>query len=262
MHSSISQDNPFGVSPHALVWEFIKKHGGSKRHLDYGTHDGFVLEKLAETGLVVDGFGVDLNVSSIERGKATCQNGRVTLRVIRKGEPLPFQPEEFDTVSILGVIEHVADQKGLLQKLLLVLKPGGELIVLVPGKHFFSFLDIGNFKFNFPRLHRWLYCATRGRAEYEERFVQCANGLYGDIELEKMWHEHFTHESLSTLLQSVGFEVHVQDGMGFFFRIIRLARHLSPSWLSNMLIPLENWDLVTFSQAEIFCVGRKPPESI
>jgi len=71
---------------------------------------------------------------------------------------LPFKDITFDRVSIISVIEHVADQHRAMHEISRILKPGGELILQVPNKYFFVDLHTG-----IPLLHcfpssikRWL----------------------------------------------------------------------------------------------------------
>ena len=120
----------------------------------------------------------------------------------------------------MDVLEHVYNQAELLAELNRILTDGGKLIVTVPGQHLFSFLDRGNFKFLFPRLHRWYYCLKHSREEYEYRYVSNPDGLVGDISTKKRWHEHFSRDKLGKMLAEAGFNVIDFDGAGFFSQII------------------------------------------
>jgi ubiquinone/menaquinone biosynthesis C-methylase UbiE len=63
-------------------------------------------------------------------------------------QALPFKDVTFDRVSIISVIEHVANQHRAMQEISRILKPGGELILQVPNKYFFVDLHTG-----IPLLH-------------------------------------------------------------------------------------------------------------
>ena len=55
------------------------------------------------------------------------------LALARVGTALPFATGRFDSVSALDVLEHVADEAGTLAELHRVLRPGGLLVLTVPG---------------------------------------------------------------------------------------------------------------------------------
>src|SRR6185369_7919268 len=95
----------------------------------------------------------------------------------------------------------------------------GILIVTVPRQHVFSFLDRGNFKFRFPRLHRWYFCWRHSRQEYEYRYANNPDGLVGDISGAKRWHEHFTAKHLAEILAVSGFAVELFDGSALLRRV-------------------------------------------
>jgi hypothetical protein len=130
-------------------------------------------------------------------------------------------------------------------------------MIAVPGKHLFSFLDMGNWKFVFPRAHRAYYQLLFGNQAYVSRYSENSDGLIGDIEAEKSWHEHFSKSRLSSLLEAHGFEVLEIDGYGFFNRILINARYLLPGVVKKVLDPLITADKKLFSSAEIWAIGRK-----
>lgn len=47
---------------------------------------------------------------------------------------LPFETDFFDAVTMLAVIEHIADVESLLAETFRVLKPGGQLVLTTPKK--------------------------------------------------------------------------------------------------------------------------------
>src|SRR5690606_10729068 len=134
---------------------------------------------------------------------------------------------------------------------------GGHLLVAVPGKHLFSFLDLGNFKFVFPTFHKWAYTRFKSPEEYRRRYVECANGLFGDIEVAKMWHEHFSVAELSLLLEKCGFQVIRHDGTGFFRRVIYVGMVMMPSPLRRVGKWFVDLDSKYFSQAELVVLAQK-----
>ena len=220
MKTILSTNNPFRNTirlEHAFVWEFLNQQENKfEKILDYGSYNGNLLKELANSNLLKNGVGVDLN-------------------------------------------KHIHRQDVILSELNRILRPGGLLIVSVPGKHFFSFLDFGNWKFLFPRIHKLYILLRFGKSFYNERYVDCKNGLFGDIEVEKKWHEHFELNRLSELLANFGFITKESDGFGFFFRLIHNIHYLSP-FFKKHLYNLMKKDMIKYNEAEIFVAAEKLKE--
>ncbi len=264
MKTKIRKLNPFKNKrlEHAYVWEKVYDLNLKKNNikcLDYGGHDGMLIEELLKSNVINNGFTVDLNIDVINKNKNSLSKNHKMFD-IKKGESLPFEKEYFDLITIVGVIEHVYDQNSLLKEIYRVLKPDGRIIIAVPGKHLFSFLDFGNWKFIFPVFHKWYIVKKYGYEYYDYHYVKCANGLIGDVEKEKAWHEHFTHKSLNKLLLDNRIKVTHKDGFGFFYRIFHNIKWLLPSTkiIFNLLIKI---DSKIFSSAEIFIKGKKIDEN-
>ena len=254
MHTKISPDNPYGHNRQGFAWENVP--GNSVAHLDFGCYDGAFLNMLKDKniGRLV---GVDVSEEAVKKGQRLYPE--LEIIKIREATALPFDDGVFSSATILDVLEHVYEQTELLAELNRVLKDGGKLIVTVPGQHLFSFLDMGNFKFRFPRLHRWYYCLRHSREEYEYRYVSNPDGLTGDISAKKRWHEHFSREKLRRLLEKAGFGIIDFDGSGFFSRVIGnmnyFLRWIKPvhktfTWLGSI-------DTKLFESANLFCVAEK-----
>lgn len=233
----------------------LAREQGLLRVLDFGTFDGSLLSALDASRFLSSGLGVDVNAEAIESG-SVAPSPHVSLRSISKGEPIPLENDSVDAVTLIGVIEHVHDQERLLREIYRVLKVGGVLIVAVPGQHLFSFLDLGNLKFRFPRLHRRFYVWRHGLSSYKSRYVNSQTGLIGDIEIEKGWHEHFTLSSLCKLLEKNGFVIEETDGMGYFYRVIHNIYWISPVF-KNALDALMKRDLRKYEKAELFVLSVK-----
>lgn len=254
MRCRISPDNPYKYSRWGFAWECVPAN--TRAHLDFGCHDGQFISSLQskQTGRLV---GVDVSEQAILRGKERCPELEI-LQIV-PGAALPFNNGSFTSATILDVIEHVSDQAQVLGELNRTLETGGRLIVTVPGRHVFSFLDMGNLKFRFPKLHRWFYCRRYSRAEYEERYVSGRDGLVGDISAEKRWHEHFSRPKMRTLLAEAGFEVDAFDGTGLFARVIGNLMYFV-KWfkpLYRLLGRLREVDARLFESANLFCVATK-----
>ncbi|MBN2272181.1 MAG: class I SAM-dependent methyltransferase [Sedimentisphaerales bacterium] len=254
MRTRISPENPYGYDRRGFAWECIEAQ--SSAHLDFGCNDGRFLNSLKNKhiGRLA---GVDVSAEAIDRGRELYPD--LEIMHIRQATALPFDDGVFDSITIMDVLEHVTPQSELLVELNRVLKDDGKLVVTVPGRHVFSFLDMGNFKFRFPRLHKWYYRLGHSPQQYERRYVSNPDGLVGDISAEKCWHEHFSRLKLSDLLERGGFSVVFFDGDGFFRRLITPAEYflhrLKP--LMKVLRRLRDIDARSFESANLFCVAQK-----
>jgi SAM-dependent methyltransferase len=243
MKTTISPTNPFGVDliHWAYGWELIHDNDTV---LDYGCFDGKFLNTLRNSK-VVDVYGVDKNkdiVDSLNQGN-----------VFHIRKALPFPDGVFNVVTMFEVLEHVYDQRYVLSEIRRVLKDGGLLIMSMPRRHVFTFLDHGNWKYAFPRVHRYWYTRRHSAEEYHYRYVDNPSGLIGDVDKEKAWHQHFRAEELSDLLASSAFAVSSVDGYGLFMlplELIRMLRVPIPKWL-------DRFDTTRFNQAKLLCVARK-----
>ncbi len=258
MRIRISDLNPYGFTRHGYLWETLHKQP-SRNHLDYGAYDGSVIRTLVETGCAASASGVDINRGVVE-DNATGMPPGADLQSIERDRQLPFPDSVFETASLLDVIEHVADQGAVLREIHRVLRKGGRLVITVPGKHLFSFLDTGNLKFRFPQLHRTLYLRRHSLEEYERRYVNNPDGLIGDIERDKAWHQHFSHQELQLLLEDSGFNVVEMDGSGFFSRLFLPFRLISPGLLSSYWDRLLRLDARLFASTNLFCIAEKASE--
>lgn len=255
MRTSISAENPFGPNRLGFAWQHVPPD--AQAHLDFGCHDGTFLAALASKN-IARRVGIDCSLDAIEQ--ARLRHGNIEWLHSPRTVPLPFADATFDSISLLDVLEHVYEQRELLAELARVLKRGGCLIVTVPRQYALSFLDLGNLKFRFPRLHRWFYSLRHGAAAYRQRYLDNPDGLMGDVSARKRWHEHFRPQRLERMLNEQGLQVRVWDASGFFTRLI------SPLFLPLLaLAPLRAverrlvaWDIAHFASMNLYCVASKP----
>lgn len=109
---------------HLLRWATAGRRGG-ERLLDVGAASGILLKEAAARGL--DGVGV-------EPSRALAQRARDNGLVVYDGVlPHPeLDDATFDIVTLIDVVEHVADPITLLAECRRVLGPGGRLVVVTP----------------------------------------------------------------------------------------------------------------------------------
>jgi SAM-dependent methyltransferase len=256
MRTRISEANPFSYNRYGFLWEVLH-HIGPGRHLDYGAYDGRVLGELSRTGVIREGIGLDVNRDVVSQHQGALP-ANVRLCHIEKHAALPFPDGAFDSASMLDVLEHVHDQTFVLSQLHRVLKDDGYLVVTVPRRHVFSFLDTSNLKFRFPRLHETYhrFKLRESRDVYHARYRAGRDGMIGDIESEKRWHQNFTEEELGALLAGCGFTVAATDGSALFSRPFILLKALLPRG-ESLLSQIDRADARRFHAANLFCVAQK-----
>ena len=110
----------------ALIKQAVRPPRNAKL-LEIGCGTGHNLAMLGKFG-EVDALEVD----DIARGMAEERLGRPVLSA-----PLPelagLPDDRYDVVAALDVIEHIPDDKGALEGIARVLKPGGKLVMTVPA---------------------------------------------------------------------------------------------------------------------------------
>jgi SAM-dependent methyltransferase len=251
------KNNPFGYSPKGLVFEYFKKELNKEVNiLDFGCRNGDFLTALQKNNLFSKALGVDLDTNIIEVAKKN--NPNIDFQVITKNYKFPQADNFFDSITIIGVVEHVHDQVGLLKEIARLTKKNGLIFIAVPGKHLFSFLDMGNFKFRFPILHKFYCKLFMTEEEYHYKYVSNEFGCIGDIEAEKAWHEHFSRKSMQKLINEVeNLEIKTIDGLGFFYRILINTKYFLPSFLKKGIDKLILLDFKYFSVGELVFILKK-----
>lgn len=119
------------------VLKRVANLGPNARVLDAGCGTGGNLELLSQFGDVI---GMDVNNEALEiaRGKkfAPVVKGRLP-------DAMPFPKDHFDLIVLLDVLEHLDDDRRVVESVVRVLKPGGFLLLTVPA---FQFLWSGHDK--------------------------------------------------------------------------------------------------------------------
>jgi SAM-dependent methyltransferase len=244
---------PFDRHPLARYrWAWAQLAARTGRHLDLGVGDGtFTTALHRETKL--DVVAVDAHPDYLRELRAAEPH----LPLVRLGTALPFATAAFDSVSALDVLEHVADEAGTLAELHRVLRPGGLLVLTVPARHAFSVLDPDDAKLRLPRLHRTVYQRRFGRAEYERRFVDAANGLRGDMAWDRQEHTNYRAAELLAELAAAGFEPTGRDGAGLYWRLLQVPALLLPGRLARLLDAPQRLDARLFHRANLFLTASR-----
>jgi SAM-dependent methyltransferase len=241
-------DNPFRDHPTArYAWAFEQLVSRTGRHLDLGIGDGTFLSALTDrTALQV--VGADPHPGYL----ASFRAGRPDQPLARIGEELPFAEASFDSVTLLDVIEHTRDERSTLDEVHRVLRPGGLLVLTVPARHVFSFLDPDNAKLRLPRLHRAVYAARFGRDVYRQRFEDSSDGLRGDMAWDRAEHTNYRPSELLDLLCQAGFQPQTRDGANLFWRFLQVPALLAPQRARALFDAPLRMDGALFRSANLF----------
>jgi len=120
--------------------------------LDLGCGQGHLLQRLKKKGW--HEFGVEVSSDAVRFARSALR-----LNVVQgKAEDVQFPDDYFDAVVMWGVIEHLDDPRGVLQKVHRILRDGGLLFIYTPNAN--SFLH---------KMARLIYLGSGGRISYPLR---------------------------------------------------------------------------------------------
>jgi SAM-dependent methyltransferase len=117
----------------ALMFDSLDLRPGD-RLLDAGCGRGFFLYYVAALAPCrATGVDVELGHLGIALDRCGGRGGSVARAPI---DPLPFPSETFDKIIFSEVLEHLPDDRGGLDEVVRVLKPGGLLFLTVPNRDY------------------------------------------------------------------------------------------------------------------------------
>ncbi|MBF0446949.1 MAG: bifunctional 2-polyprenyl-6-hydroxyphenol methylase/3-demethylubiquinol 3-O-methyltransferase UbiG [Magnetococcales bacterium] len=128
--------------------EYIQTHlGGSPganlsglKLLDIGCGGGILSESLFELGANVTAIDRSDTIIGTAKAHQKISGSNVDYRMQSAGQLSEEQPEAFDAVMIMEVLEHVPDVAGFLQECERLVKPGGKLFFATLNKTWKSWL--------------------------------------------------------------------------------------------------------------------------
>jgi ubiquinone/menaquinone biosynthesis C-methylase UbiE len=217
--------------------------------LDIGCCRGEFLGLLDKTSNL-ECFGIDPHQGYLSQLRQKWPNLKVS-QIPTSGR-WNFPDSYFSSASALDVLEHVPNEYEFLIEIRRILKPKGLLILSVPQKHFFSFLDPDNAKFKYPFFHKLIYSARFGKKTYYERFEDVSNGLLGDMSLGRKEHTNYQIKYLMALINSSGFRCIHQDGANLFWRLFHIPSLLSPKIVRPFFESIILLDGLIFKKANLF----------
>ena len=114
------------------VWNKVQAFVG-KEILEVGIGIGIFTEKLLTHGKV---FGVDIVPEFVEaarRRHGTRPDLEYLVADMGAGVPDSLRGRAFDTIVCMNVLEHIEDDRRTLKSFMDMLRPGGKLVLVVPG---------------------------------------------------------------------------------------------------------------------------------
>lgn len=124
-YSNYAADKPFITR---TMRKFIRILGGVQpqnlRLLDIGCAYGYFVEMALKAGF--DAYGIDPSAHAVERAKSK-HNGRIQEGTI--GSVIFPGDTRFDIITMLDVVEHLADPRTDLQKAVHLLAPDGRMLI-------------------------------------------------------------------------------------------------------------------------------------
>ena len=109
----------------ALMDQYVSLH--QKRILDVGCGIGTYVEKLGQFSDQV--YGVDIDQQRVREGGKKLPN-----LLAAAAQALPFGSGCFDVLLLHEVLEHVQDDRQVVQEAYRVLRPGGRMIIFAPNR--------------------------------------------------------------------------------------------------------------------------------
>ena len=175
-----------------LAYEWLPEATGNL--LDAGCAWGYATSHFASKSRCT--LGIDIDSESIRVARLRYPDIEFFESPL---EETPFKADLFDVVVMNDVLEHVGDELGTLNEMFRILRPGGIVILTVPHRGLFSFLDKANYGYyvrkHLPGLYEpllWLRMAGKGQI-----------GIGGAGECVK--HRHYSLEGLVGLLRETHF---------------------------------------------------------
>jgi SAM-dependent methyltransferase len=165
--------------------------GSAKSLLDIGCNVGALLQMAQEQG-IPKLSGIEINRHAVNTAKERLPDFAASI-CHGSADELPWKNNSFDAITMSEVLEHIPSRlrPSVFKEIDRVLKPGGRLIITVPYRGFFHWLDPANIRFYFPKLYSIVSGFVKG-FDRKDGFEGEKHGV--------VWHHHFRYSELEELI--------------------------------------------------------------
>jgi SAM-dependent methyltransferase len=175
---ALALDVASDASPNYLSWvgELVRPHLGASV-LEIGSGLGSITQHLAEGRRLVATDIDDTCVAVLHARFDGVENVEVVQADLRKWET----DEQFDSVVMINVLEHIEDDAGALERLSRFLKPGGSFVIYVPALNWLYGpwdLTVGHYR---------RYSRKRLRGVFEEAGIEPTEVRYANMLAIPAW---------------------------------------------------------------------------
>lgn len=130
-----------------LLWTLQRYFSKLERYAEIGCGTGYVLQAVEQAFPEAEIVGTELFVEGLKYASQRCKQANLVQLDARK---IPWR-SQFDVVGIFDVLEHIEDDKGVLEQIYKSLVVGGGVLITVPQ-------------------HRWLWSAVDEAACHVRRY--------------------------------------------------------------------------------------------
>lgn len=166
-----------------LAWQWIPHNTDTL--LDAGCAYGLTTAIFAKEAKNV--YGLDANPQFIAAAKEKYLGINF---VVSQVEKTPFADSFFDVIILNEVLCYIQNEQQLFDEMFRILKIGGTLIISVPHKGLFSFMDTENYiyflKKYLPWLYRLLYRLYTGKQPHPENLKYLKRSHYSKNDLQAL----------------------------------------------------------------------------